>query len=120
MIEWGALFTAGASLASSLLQMDAVDRQQEMQREENALQRDFLAQQGDLNRGIDRERIAAMLQNAQLQAGTQRDTTLAGLLARQGEQAADVMSADQLSYARRPERTNDAVSMLIASLRGGR
>ena len=114
---WTGLFTAGATLANSLLAQDQVDRDN-----------DFTAQQNELNReqNLQLEQMgnASQLAAANIAAGASKygaeaskDIALAGIEAERGKQGGNLLISDLQSIRNRPERFQNAITTLTGALK---
>lgn len=120
MSIWGSLISAGVSLAGDLLAQDTRDQQQQANRETTILQ----LQDNERGREAQADRlqaeIAAALERTQLNTQAQLDIAkkriLGDVLLKQGEGQEKLMLESYRAAEARPERFNDAASVLAQIL----
>lgn len=119
-VTMAGLFQAGATLAGGIManQDKGRDREQTAVENEKDRQKDLYVQQQNL--ALSREQLAGQLAMAQADEANKRKMALANLIQEQGKTEADALSRNMTLYGQTPERTNDAIATLVASLRGGR
>ena len=114
------LFTAGATLATSLMaaRQEKYKRQQEARENEKDRQAEIYQQQQNL--AYQREALAAQAAQEAAALENQKKLALSNLVSTQGKGSEEGLIRNMQAYADSPERTNEAVATLVGALRGGR